>query len=508
MEPIRLNRDQLVILDNLPDPVVIYDLNESVRYVNDAFIRKFGWGRDEVIGTSNHFTPHGVRSGLTDVVMKLTGSDSFMTPDTQRVRKDGTIIDVQINTSLFLDENNRQVGSIVIMRDITIRKQAERAEQEQRNLAETLNEITTVLTSTLEFEEVLDFILVGVGRVVPHDLALVAILEDDVLNVVGCKDWTGQGYDKMLLRERVVIADMPHLSDMIANGMPVIVPDFSSYQRGVGLPNVQGLPGYIGAPIQRGAEFIGVVSLRSHQMDYFNDTHAVRLQTFANQAAIAILNTRQYEQAQELAAITERQRLARDLHDAVSQTLFSAKVMAETLQMQAHHQTVSPDDLVPALTRLSQLTQGALSEMRTLLLELRPDVLTNADLSEVLSHLVYGLTGRKANLDVTFEVNDHSQLPPEVQIAFYRIAQEAISNIIKHANATSVRVLLAREGETVALSIADDGVGFAVDGVRSGHFGLMNMRERASGVGGVLTINSTPGEGTTIRLEWQEVMHD
>ncbi|MFW5691220.1 MAG: PAS domain S-box protein [Chloroflexota bacterium] len=504
MEPIRLTHDQRVILDNLPDPVVIYDSEGRISYINAAFVRVFGWERDEVIGQRQHFVPQGYHSGLTGAGLILEREDSFLTPDTKRMTRDGRAIDVQINTSLFFDANGQRAGSIVIMRDITTRKRVEQREYEQRIFAQALTEIAIALTRTLQLEEVLDLILFNVGRVVPHTLALVDMVEGAEARVVGCRDWAMGGRDRLMEGRRIRIESLSYLRTMQQTGAPLVIDDLSGHVDESDLARVTGLRAYLGAPIVAGGDLLGFISLQSDLTGFFSQTHAERLQTFANLAAIAIQNARQYTQAQELAALQERQRLARDLHDAVSQTLFSASVMAETLALQADQTT--PGDLRDGLWRLRELTQGAQAEMRTLLLELRPDALIKTDIAELLSYLVKTLGGRK-KIQISLETDVPGRLPEAVQVALYRITQEALNNIGRHARAEYASVLLHRRSSGgVQLTISDDGQGFDPDDLPGGHFGLHNIRERAEGTGAQYTIESAPGEGTIITVRWHDIL--
>jgi signal transduction histidine kinase len=195
----------------------------------------------------------------------------------------------------------------------------------------------------------------------------------------------------------------------------------------------------------------------------------------------------------------ERTRLARDLHDAVTQTLFSASLIAEVL----------PDiwDMNQAegrkrIEELRQLTRGALAEMRTLLVELRPNALTEIPLPDLLRQLCESLIGR-ARLPIQLNVEGKQKLSPDVQISLYRITQEALNNVVKHAKATQVVVVLRLNGD-VRLSVADNGCGFDPAAVPPDHLGLKIMCERAEAISADLSIYSEPGEGTQVSVVWKE----
>ncbi len=496
-----LTTEQRQILDHLPDPVVIYDSAGVIQYVNNAFEKRFGWQRDEVVNTTADFVPRGLRSGLTGVHIILSRRDNYITPDTQRETKTGEIVDVQINTSFLLDDQKNHMGSVIIMRDITERKRVERSEQEHRTFIEALMDVTSALTSTLSYQEVLDRILMNVGRVVPHDLALVDVVDSyGVALVVGCKDYTGEQLEDRVTGLTVHVKHLDYLHQMAQTGEYIIVSDFDQKNPPSELAAVTGLRSYIGAPIFNENELIGFVSLQARPNNFFKPSEGIKLQIFAKQAAIAMMNAKRYEQARELAALNERQRLARELHDAVSQTLFSANVTAETILLDED----IPAGMATPLTRLSQLTRGALAEMRTLLLELRPESVVNADLTELLQHLLHTIAGRK-NLNVQL-VNEFSgRLPPDVHMACYRIAQETMNNIAKHARATQIKVELAGDSQRVLLSIHDDGVGFDLERDFGGHFGLQNIQERAHEIGAEVAIKSELGGGTLVELFWEAV---
>jgi signal transduction histidine kinase len=200
--------------------------------------------------------------------------------------------------------------------------------------------------------------------------------------------------------------------------------------------------------------------------------------------------------AQEAVAI-DRTRLARDLHDAVTQTLFSASMIAEVLP---DIWSTSQIEGRRRLDELRQLTRGALAEMRTLLVELRPSGLTEIPLPDLLRQLCESLIGR-ARLPIQLHIEGEGKLPPDLQICFYRIAQEALNNIVKHARATQALVTL-RLNETVTLSIVDNGSGFDPASVSPRHYGLKIMCERAEALGAEFSIYSEPGEGTQISVSW------
>ena len=205
-------------------------------------------------------------------------------------------------------------------------------------------------------------------------------------------------------------------------------------------------------------------------------------------------------QLKEKTAEEERIRLARDLHDAVSQTLFSTSLIAEVLPRLWER---NKDEGLQKLEEVRQLTRGALAEMRTLLFELRPAALADAELSDLLRQLSESVIGR-ARVPITLEVEGTCAIPTDVKIALYRIAQEALNNIAKHSGASRAQISLRCQPGQVSLDIIDNGHGFDITKTAPGSFGLGNMNERANHIGAVLKIDSKVGEGTEITVNWQD----
>jgi len=204
-------------------------------------------------------------------------------------------------------------------------------------------------------------------------------------------------------------------------------------------------------------------------------------------------------QYQRQATLEERQRLARDLHDVVSQTLFSASVIAETLPRLWER---NPDQVRLGLGELHRLTRGALAEMRALLLELRPEALAQTNLADLLRQLASALAGR-TDLDLSVQAEPKPALPVEVRLGLYRMAQEALNNVVKHARASKVEIALTALAGGVRLSIRDDGQGFDPAVVPPGRLGLGILGERAEAIGATLAVTSAPGTGTEIVITWQ-----
>jgi len=209
-----------------------------------------------------------------------------------------------------------------------------------------------------------------------------------------------------------------------------------------------------------------------------------------------------YEMEREKVLITEeRERLARELHDSVTQTLYTTSLIAEALPLVWESK---PIEARQSLEELRLLTQGALAEMRALLVELRPEALLDRSLSELLNQLVAGITSRTES-PITLTITDERNLPAKVQIGFYRIAQEALNNIQKHSRADHIWVTLRYNTNGVTLRIKDNGCGFEPQNTKLHQLGMKIMSERSIEIGAEITINSQKGQGTEIIVNWREI---
>lgn len=261
-------------------------------------------------------------------------------------------------------------------------------------------------------------------------------------------------------------------------------------------------------PVRSKGQSLGYLVLATRHRGRRDHLRPALIVSVASQLAVAIENFRLYEQAKQLAASEERSRLARELHDSVSQTLFS---IALTAQAAATLNQTHPDKVTDLLARLSNLTAAAQNEMRDLIFALRPEALQNEGLLRALRRFM--ATVQLLGLDVTFEVEGEPAIGSEREYALYHFVREAVHNVVKHARAKRILVSLAFTGDRVSAEVVDDGVGFVLgeDGLpapklgpdgRPGRRGLgfSTMRERAASLGCKLIIETSPGTGTRLGL--------
>jgi PAS domain S-box-containing protein len=481
-----------LVVEHMPDSFVVLDTEGRIVDVNQTALDRLNCSRSQVIGRS----AEEVYGAWPDLLARFRNLETAHEEVTAEV--DGQQRSYDLRLSTIYDPHGTAIGRLLVARDITQRKQMEIAEQEQRRVAEALAEIAAVLNGTLDMETVLDLILDNLGSVVPHDAAAIMFLENGVARIVRSRSalstrretMVGQGFPLETTRNLRLMAE---------TRQPCMIADVTADPHWVPVLGMEWLGSYAGAPIISDNQVVGFLDVESRKKDFYTPYHARWLQAFAHQSATAIRNAHVFQQGQVLAALQERQRLARDLHDAVSQSLFSASITAEML---LRLWELDPPKVRAGLAQLRDLTRGAQAEMRSLLLELRPEALEVTSLKELLNQIVVAFVGR-SGIETQLDADEVSGLPSTVKTAFYRVAQEALNNVSKHARATQVSVRLRRVENRIELHIADNGFGFDPHSTPLNRLGLSNIRERADSIGAALTLESGPGQGTQLRLVYQ-----
>ncbi|MFA3842475.1 MULTISPECIES: GAF domain-containing sensor histidine kinase [Streptomyces] len=262
---------------------------------------------------------------------------------------------------------------------------------------------------------------------------------------------------------------------------------------------------FLGLPIRDGDEVIGALFLANKKCPKpqggcgFTMEDEELLTILAQHAAIALTNARLYERSRELTIAEERSRLAHELHDAVSQKLFSLRLTAQAAAALVDR---DPSRAKGELQHVAELAAEAADELRAAVVELRPAALDEDGLIATLRTQIQVLD-RAHSAHVTFDCSGIRALPAAQEEAMLRVAQEALHNALRHSGAEHVRVTLDKRGPGAVLRVSDDGGGFEPKAVRHAgrHLGLVSMRDRSGGVGGRLTVESEPGKGTTIEME-------
>jgi len=407
----------------------------------------------------------------------------------------------------LLDELARQAGLAAHAVQLTSDLQRayehleQRVEERTRELS-TLLEVSHTVASTIELKPLLELILDQLKTVVDYAGSAITILEDEDLVLVGTR---GPESEEHLLQRRFPLKHMGLIWEKLCSGEPVIIdnvrndtPLAQAYREAVGElleTTFRYIRSWVAVPLKLKEQVIGMLSASHSKPNYYTSHHADLALAIANQAAIAIENARLYEQAQELAALEERQKLARELHDSVSQSLYGISLGAHTARTLLDR---DPGQVAKPLEYILALAEAGLAEMRALIFELRPESLETEGLASALIKQAAALHARY-DVPVETDLCDEPDLPLKMKQELYRVAQEALHNTIKHARTSKVNVRLRRTSEAIILEIRDNGRGFDSASSFPGHLGLLSMQERIKNLGRVLSIESTPGQGTTIR---------
>ncbi len=371
-------------------------------------------------------------------------------------------------------------------------------EQRRAEQFRVISEVGRRITSILAVDEMLEQMVGLIQEAFNYYHVGIGLVEgDEVVYKVGAgRLWDDPQFE--IKPARLKIGQEGVTGWVAGTGQPLLAPDVKQEPHYILMGGSQ-TRSELTVPIKTRGKVIGVLDVQSDRLDAFDKSDLVVLQSLAHQAAVGIENARLYEQAQQVAVLEERQRLARELHDSVTQAMYGVTLYAE-----AAARLLSAGQAEPAyghLQEVRQTAQEALREMRLLIFELRPPVLEQAGLAAALQARLETVEGR-SGLKTEFVVEGERLLPADIEAGLYRIAQETMNNVLKHAQAHCISVHLRQNEQTVVLEIIDDGIGFELDAARrQGGLGLPGMEERVTQLGGELTIRSRPREGTSVRVE-------
>lgn len=424
-------------------------------------------------------------------------SSLAVVPLSSRGRVLGTMFTAARSTREFTPQDVELLSSIGSQIAVAVENARLFAAQQRRaEQFRLISEVGRRITSILDVDQLLSEIVRLVNETLGYYLVGIGLVEDGhvVMRAGAGACWDDPDFAPPKLK----VGTEGITGWVVGRGEPLVVTDVAYEDRFYFMEEASETRSELAVPIQTKDKVIGVLDVQSDRINAFDESDLAVLQSLASQAAIAIDNARLYEQSRQMAVMEERNRLAHDLHDAVSQTLWTASLISDILP---NLYDEDPDEARRSLGKLRQLTRGALAEMRTLLLELRPAGLAEAELDELLRQLVQALIGRK-KVTVSLDTNGRINLPTDVKIALYRIAQEALNNVTKHAHSSNVLVRLREELDCITLTIADDGVGFDPSTVPPDRLGLGIMAERAETVGAEFAISSVLDHGTQVQVTW------
>jgi len=498
------------IFEATTDGLVINDPETGVVVeANPAFCRMNGYSRDEIIGLHPRTFIHPDYHYLFGEYLETVRAGGHFRAQAMNVRKDGTPFHVEVHGTGFLYKGKPHILGVV--RDISEHVQAqqllEQRVEERTHELSTLLDVSRNVVSTLELEPLLGLILDQLKALVDYDGAALLTLQGDALVVL---DYRGPIPRDHALQGRFPLERSTLDQEIIRHREPIIIGDIrddTAFARafresaGAYLETFFGyIRSWLGVPLMIKERAIGIMTLDHSQPHYYTEPHARLATAIANQAAIAIENARLFAEAQDRAVLEERQRLARDLHDSVTQSLYSLTLLAE-----AGRRLAEADDVRQAgqyLGDIGEIAEQALKEMRLLVYQLRPQALEQEGLIGALQARLDSVE-KRAGVDARFLIEGSlGSLPSALEEGLFRIAQEALNNALKHAAARAMLVRLCGGDEHVTLEVSDNGRGadLLTTGAKGG-LGLTGMKERAAKLRGTLTVHSAPGEGTRVIVE-------
>jgi two-component system nitrate/nitrite sensor histidine kinase NarX len=493
------------IFDATSDGLIIFDI-ETGRVVeaNPAACVMHGYTPAEFIGLPPTAFIHSSRQYMSTEYLQTIQAGGVFEAQAMHVRRDGSTFHVELRGMAYTYQGRACLLSII--RNVSGLFDAEQLLRQQviRTHEQTmLLEISHTLASTLELQPGL--ILDQLHKIIEYTQAALFELEDSKLVALALR---GTQRLEHSMPFHIQLDDRAGLVALFKEQRALRIADVQSadlsteFLRSILKEHadelLHGVQAWMWVPLAVKGQLIGVLCVAHTKRNYFTAHQADLALTVANQAAITMVNAELNEHAQALAVLQERQHLAQNLHDAVNQSLFSAGLIAEVLPRLWERDPIAARQ---SLEDLRNLTRGAMAEMRALLAELRPSTLTDTDFADLLQLLGNAFTGR-TNIPVSLKINGESALPADVQVAFYRICQEGLNNIAKHARASHVEIERRQIANAAELYLRDDGQGFEMKNALPGHYGLGMMRERAEAVGAILSITSQPGHGSEIVVRW------
>src|SRR5215210_2659865 len=414
-------------------------------------------------------------------------------------RKDGSLLDVEVSASTILLDGKETLCAVA--HDVTERARAQRLLEER---VATLSRISADVTLDLPMESTLNVLAESVVRASTAVACSVSLIDEAtgflrIEGSYGLSEGFERGIETVWQEEQVrrsptleaIRTRQPILADRMSQRMlenPLYAPVHRSVREAE-------WDTVLIVPLVSRGRVLGAINFSYLQGEQPGEDERVFLSAVTDQAAVVVDNARLFSEARGKAALEERQRLARELHDSVSQALYGIALGARTARALLDR---APEQVADPLDYVLSLADAGLAEMRALIFELRPESLETEGLIAALEKQASALRARH-EVEVEAVLRDERNVPLEKKEALYRIAQEALHNTVKHARAQAVDLKMECDPGRITLTVSDDGAGFDPEGDFPGHLGLRSMRERALRLGGTLEVDSVPGKGTRIR---------
>ena len=506
--------------------IIITNPEGNIQWANPALMQISGYEARELIGQGMRIFNSGIHDEDHYHRMWTTIlSGQVWRGEVTNRRKDGSLYMEEQTITPVRDESDQIQHFIAVKQDITERKQAEVelaerniklqalsiAEHEQRQLSESLAEAALVLNRSMKLDEVLPLILEQVRAVIPYQLAIVLMF--DAESVYDASHAGDPRWSKALAEvpNRFSLESFPLLAHMRRSQQPVLISDTQKESHWTIMEGLDWSRSFLSVPLLAENQVIGFLNLFAEQPDFFTTEMCDRLVVFASHAAVAIQNAWLFEQvrasnerlqslSRRLVEIQENERLyiARELHDEAGQMLTALMLDLVTLETQAHE----PEVILKKVPEMEEALNAVSENLHNVAMALRPASLDHLGLVPALRQYVESV-GERYKLKASFTAGHFQErLPANMETELYRIVQEALTNVARHAHASQVDVILTVRDRKLVVMVEDDGKGFDIEKVPgTGHLGLFGMRERAEMIGGKLVIESKSGQGTTVMVE-------
>jgi signal transduction histidine kinase len=505
------------LLDELPAIVYLKAPDYTIRFANRRFRTLYGDPGDGLC----YKLVHG-RDAPCELCPATSVLKDRQPVESERVFPDGAVY--QLYDYPFVDVDGTELV-LQLGLDVTRRKQAEielahtnaellalsQAERSQRFFAEGLAQAALALSGSLDVEEVLDAILEQTQRVIPYHAAALMLWEGDKLYLARHRGMDQFPEILTLMEPGLSLEAWPAVEALCRTSQGVLLEDVQLSADWPADSELAWVRSFAAVPLTQQGQTVGLIALLSDLVGFFPEESMQRLRAFAAHADLVLRNARLFEEMREgrerLQALSrrlvgvqedERRAVARELHDEAGQALTSLRVQVELLDRRAD----DPDAVRGGTAQLKAAIEQVMGNLHRLAMDLRPASLDHLGLEAALRQHCEAIRATHG-LSVQMEAPHWTgRLAPETEVALYRIVQEALNNVVRHAQASQVDVILERRDGRVIAVIEDNGQGFDPQAPRSREqLGLLGMRERAEALGGTLLIESTPGLGATIRVE-------
>ena len=494
------------IFEAVQDGLFINTLNGALVDFNPFAARMHGYSVEEFRQLQPADFIHPSSYKIFDEYLRTVSAGGQFRGRALDQHRDGSLIHVEVLGRQFIYQG--QPHTLAVVRDVTDQVEAyqlleQRVAERTRELLALL-EVSRNVASTLELAPLLSEVLSQLKTVVDYTGAAIATLEGDEFVF---REYVGPAPIEKILNIHIPAGIPSYYKEVVEGQAPIIMRDLQavSLAEETELREVRTLLGneldyarsWLGVALRVKDRTIGVLRIDHENPDYFSEADARLVLAFAEQAAVAIDNARLYEQARSLASLQERQKLARDLHDSVSQALYGIALGARTARVLVEREQASKDSLIESLDYVLSLAEAGLAEMRALIFELRPESLEQEGLATALTKQA-AATQARHNIKVETDLCDEPPIPLSKKEALYRVVQEGLHNVVKHAQAKSIHLVMRMDRQYIYVEVQDDGIGFDPEQGFPGHLGLRSMRERIERYAGSLNIESAPGEGATL----------